>query len=134
MSKPAIGLRKPPPVVVPLEADAFVSGASVQASNPPSTQTPERPEPQTSERSNAKAPKPPNAQTSKRSGAQRSKRPDVQTSRPKSIVTRTDGRELRRMTVYLPPDLAKRLAVRCVEMDREMSDAVAEAVDAWLKG
>jgi hypothetical protein len=36
------------------------------------------------------------------------------------------------MTIYLPADLAKRLAVRCAEQDRQISDTIADAVDAWL--
>lgn len=62
----------------------------------------------------------PNAQTSKRSGAQ------------KSVIARADGRELRRLTVYLPVDLARRLALACAESETAQSDAIAEAVKRWL--
>lgn len=50
------------------------------------------------------------------------------TPRSPSIVERKDGRHLRRMTVYLPPDMHKRLALFCVEQDRDMSDVIREAL------
>ncbi|HEU4537894.1 MAG TPA: ribbon-helix-helix protein, CopG family [Polyangiaceae bacterium] len=48
--------------------------------------------------------------------------------RSPSIVERKDGRHLRRMTVYLPPDMHKRLALYCVEQERDMSDVIREAL------
>jgi hypothetical protein len=36
------------------------------------------------------------------------------------------------MTLYLPGDLARRLAVHCAEHDLEMSDVVTEAVRRHL--
>lgn len=56
---------------------------------------------------------------------------DVQTS-GLGIVQRRDGRVRRRMTVYLPPDLAKKLKIYAVSEDREISDVVAEAVEKML--
>jgi len=54
--------------------------------------------------------------------------------RPKrNVVKRADGRELRRMTVYLPPDVAHRLAVRCAELEVDVSAGLAVAAEAWLK-
>lgn len=38
----------------------------------------------------------------------------------------------RRVTVYLPGDVAKLLAHRCVDLDRDVSAAVTEAVQLWL--
>ncbi len=49
-------------------------------------------------------------------------------ARSPSIVERKDGRHLRRMTVYLPPDMHKRLALYCVENERDMSDVIREAL------
>ena len=67
------------------------------------------------------------------------KSPDVQTSGGSDvqvsglgIVQRRDGRVRRRMTVYLPPDLAKKLKIYAVSEDREISDVVAEAVEKLL--
>ena len=62
-------------------------------------------------------------------------RPNVQASKhsnARGVVARADGRELRRMTVYLPVDLAKRLAVYCAAEDRDLSEVIAEAVAARL--
>ena len=71
-------------------------------------------------------------------GTKTSERSDVQTSnrakpasvrgKPKSLVERQDGRTLKRMTVYLPVDLAKRLAMHCVQNDRDVSETITEAV------
>ena len=36
--------------------------------------------------------------------------------------------ERREVTIYLPQDLARELSVRCVELDRDMSNLIAEAV------
>lgn len=65
-----------------------------------------------------------------RSGVQASKRSSVSPSKSagRGIVARADGRELRRMTLYLPADLAKRLAVYCAEHDADLSEVVTEAV------
>ena len=38
----------------------------------------------------------------------------------------------RRMTIYFPGDVAKALAHRCVDLDRDASDVVTEAVQLWL--
>jgi hypothetical protein len=43
-----------------------------------------------------------------------------------TVVTRVGER--REVTVYLPVALAREIAVRCVELDRDMSSLVAEAL------
>lgn len=48
------------------------------------------------------------------------------------VVARKDGRKLKRMTLYLPADLAKRLAIHCAERDVDMSAVVTEAVRRHL--
>lgn len=61
------------------------------------------------------------------------KRSDAQTSeRSAAVVERRDGRQLRRMTVYLPDELARTLAVYCAEHDCDRSALVADAVRARL--
>jgi len=75
-------------------------------------------------------------------GAQTSKRPDVQTSEDPRVVerlgrlrsdgTRAGARTLRRSTVYLPPELARRLDVYAAEHGRDRSDVIAEALAAWF--
>lgn len=37
-----------------------------------------------------------------------------------------------RMSIYLPPDIAEKLRVRCALDRRSLSDAVTEAVAGWL--
>lgn len=61
-------------------------------------------------------------------------RGEVQTSERSSgrTLTRRDGRELRRLTLYLPADLARRLAVHAAEADRDMSEVVTEALADYL--
>jgi hypothetical protein len=53
-------------------------------------------------------------------------------SRSPGIVQRQDGRLRRRLTVYLSPELAKRLAVHCASNDFEMSEVVEEALAKHL--
>lgn len=55
----------------------------------------------------------------------------VQTSK-RSTIARKDGRELRRMTVYMPVDVARRLTVSCAETEVDISDVVTQLVSAHL--
>lgn len=48
--------------------------------------------------------------------------------------SRRGKRDLRRVTVYLPPDLAQKLSRHCFDSQRQISDFVAEAVTAALAG
>lgn len=54
--------------------------------------------------------------------------------RTKAILARKDGRQLRRMTVYLPPELARRLAIYAAGADIDVSGALAEIVANFLDG
>jgi hypothetical protein len=47
-----------------------------------------------------------------------------------SVATRAGER--RELTVYLPPELARKLSVRCLELDRDVSNVVAEALTGVL--
>jgi hypothetical protein len=38
-----------------------------------------------------------------------------------------------RLAIYLPPEVAEELRVRCARERRSISDAVTEAVSAWLQ-
>ncbi len=51
----------------------------------------------------------------------------------RGVYKRKDGRELRRVAVYLPVELARALMVRCAEQDSDLSYAVAEAVEKYLR-
>lgn len=59
-------------------------------------------------------------------------RPDVRTSGRRGIVARKDGRQLRRLTVYLPEDVARALTMRCAALDLDLSAFIADAVDGKL--
>lgn len=39
-----------------------------------------------------------------------------------------------RVAVYLPPELAEELRVRCAKERRSLSDAITHAVEAWVRG
>lgn len=39
-----------------------------------------------------------------------------------------------RLSIYVPPDVAEALRVRCARERRSVSDAVTEAVAEWMKG
>jgi hypothetical protein len=54
-------------------------------------------------------------------------------SKGRGIYQRKDGREVRRMAVYLPASLAKTLMVRCAQNDTELSLVVSEAVAQYLR-
>ncbi|HEY2515800.1 MAG TPA: hypothetical protein VGI39_33250 [Polyangiaceae bacterium] len=47
-----------------------------------------------------------------------------------TVATRVGER--REVTVYLPQDIARALSVRCVELDRDVSNLVAEALSKAL--
>jgi hypothetical protein len=47
------------------------------------------------------------------------------------VTTRVGDR--REVTIYLPQELARKLSVRCVELDRDMSNVIAEALSKTLE-
>ncbi len=54
-------------------------------------------------------------------------------AKARGIVERDGGKKLlRRLTIYLPPELAQRLAVRAAETGDDMSAIVAEALSRSL--
>jgi len=57
--------------------------------------------------------------------------PGLQNAMDAPVVTTRVG-ERREMTIYLPQDLARKLSIRCVELDRDVSNLVAEAVSKVL--
>jgi hypothetical protein len=105
--KPSFAVRPPPSV------EAFVSGGAGQGTTPAASQV--------SEPSNVRPLRRPDVQASEGGPASRA-----------ALVERVDGRTLRRMTVYLPADLAKRLRGYCAERDVDVSDEIARAVAALL--
>lgn len=130
---PPVSLRKPPAAVDLDRAEAFVR----KAEEPKNTQTAKRQDAQTFNHSNLQTAKGSDAQTSDRSDAHLAVSPvemaaPPRKNVPKSVVARSDGRTLRRMTVYLPDELARRLAVHCAREDLELSAFVSEAVQRRL--
>jgi hypothetical protein len=51
----------------------------------------------------------------------------------RQIHPRKDGRQLRRLAVYVPPDVARRFAAFCAAMDVSQSDAMTILLSASLE-
>jgi hypothetical protein len=51
----------------------------------------------------------------------------------RAVISRTDGRILRRLQVYLDADIAKRLRLHCVEHDIDMSAYLNEVLTRSLR-
>ncbi|MFI5296742.1 MAG: hypothetical protein ACHREM_01480 [Polyangiales bacterium] len=51
----------------------------------------------------------------------------------RKTVQRTDGRELRKQTFYLDVALSHRLNVACAAQQYDLSEAIGEAITAWLE-
>jgi hypothetical protein len=51
---------------------------------------------------------------------------------PESPVVGPSGQTLRPVTIYLPPALAERLALHCIQMDRDASNVIGEALESHL--
>jgi hypothetical protein len=51
----------------------------------------------------------------------------------RKTLQRADGRELRKQTFYLDAELSHRLMVACAAQQYELSEAIEEAVNLWLK-
>ena len=101
--KPSFSVRKPSAA-----AEAFVRGDLHVASEP------------TPIRSDTPKPK-----------AKRKKNMNDQAA-GRGVVLRSDGRTLRRMTVYLPIDLGKRLAVHAAENETDISTIATQAINDFL--
>jgi hypothetical protein len=60
-------------------------------------------------------------------------------TKPKPAAATLGASKLRRpergerVSIYVPPELAEALRVRCAKERRSVSDAVTEAVTVWLK-
>ena len=51
---------------------------------------------------------------------------------PRGRQVQASGRVVRRVTIYLPAELGDRLEAHCQREDRDLSWAVARALEAWL--
>jgi hypothetical protein len=60
-------------------------------------------------------------------------RPKAAAKWRRKTLVRADGRELRKQTIYLDAELSHRLMVTCAQNQYELSEAIEEAVNFWLK-
>ena len=51
----------------------------------------------------------------------------------RGVVTRKDGRRLKRICIYVPAELAREVAVYAAEVDRDVSDIASEAIAKLLR-
>jgi hypothetical protein len=51
----------------------------------------------------------------------------------RKTMLRADGRELRKQTFYLDAELSHRLMVTCASIEYDLSEAIEEGVNLWLK-
>ena len=118
--KPPLDLRRPAPTVDPHQAERFVRGMVVDPPLlPPTAPAPEEKRVEASRPQNVKASERPNAQKAAKAS--------------KSLVYRKRTDDVRRrMTVYLPEDLSRRLRLYAAEKDQDYSVVLAEALDALL--
>lgn len=113
--------RRPPTDDVDPEAAAkFIRGESIDAADASNVSTPKP--------SDVQTPKPSATQTAEDQNAQ----DNTAANTSAAVVERADGRKRRRMTIYLPPDLAKKLKVASAVEEKEMSDIVTSALQEYL--
>lgn len=113
MAKPKVPLRKPRPAPVdPSIAEAFASLDEAPAGTP----IPQAPASALTSQIDANGAEP--------------LPPDYRWRR--TVRTNVDGSESKRLTIYLPEPLARRLALRAERERRPMSSIVAEALEAVL--
>jgi hypothetical protein len=114
-----ISLRKPPS---PEAVEAFVQGtASVTEAAPASASASVTESVSASASVSAPAPAPESAPAS------------AAAAQAHDVVMGEGGRALRPVTVYLPVAIADRLAIHCLELDRDASLVVGEAIEAHLQ-
>ena len=117
---PSLTLRKPSAPPSPDAVAAFVDGGEPDAPEPRASAKPATAAPLRSVPAEAAPPS--------------TSRPDAPTFRraSRSIVERRTKPARRRTTVYLDIDVAHQLAQVLADRDQELSDAVNDAVRAWL--
>lgn len=121
--KPTLSLRRPADPVDPHLMERFVRGPASAPVAAPASEV---------EAVHAHAPA---AETPKRSDVQTPKRSDARkaAAASKSLVYRKRTDDVRRrMTVYLPEDLSRRLRLYAAEKDQDYSIVLAEALSALL--
>jgi hypothetical protein len=141
MSRPSLGLRKPKPATT-VDIEAFVNGAQEEAvtevepvesvAQEVVEASPAAPPPRKkSAREPALVSVPAPKREESRAPKQTSPLPTFQRASKALIERKTKG-AMRRTTVYMRLDLAQRLAEYCGREQCEMSQAVNEAIEAYL--
>jgi hypothetical protein len=124
--KPMLTLRKPP---APANVEAFVQGAGESVvrltsdAAPPSMAVPV---------AEAKALAPMIEVNSEAVEPAPQSSSQVAKHRGRGLLERASGRTTRRMTIYVSPELAKRIVRFSAETEREISDVAAEALEKYL--
>lgn len=125
-SKPTLSMIRPK--ADPAAADAFVRAASVEKLP---AAAPEIVAPPKEDAALADAPHdeavavaPSPKKTKKRQAAKAA----IGAKSPRGVLTRSNGRQVRRRVVYLPPLLDKKLAVAAAERGVDVSEVVADLV------
>ena len=113
MTKPTLQVRLPRSTVTDADADALLRRINAREHVPPLV-------PVTRSATSTDAP-----DTDTRLVTRR--------GRPLADGTRRNARTLRRLTCYLPPDLALALDVAAVKRNRSRSDVLADALAAYLE-
>lgn len=49
-----------------------------------------------------------------------------------TVTRKRTGAELRRMTIYLPDDVARAIKVRCAQEGRTITDVMSELAGKWV--
>lgn len=130
--KPALAFRAPP------DPDTFVYGDSAGVGNGvptllvvpeavalPNTQSAECPSVQASELPSSQSPTPLSIQVPGTSPSDVPASAALSAGTKRKTVVRADGRELRRLGVYIPVDVHRALATRCAVDDIDVSDFVS---------
>jgi len=126
------GLKRPPAPLSPEEQaklDRFVTAEPLPL---PGVESSSQMDTRPTGHSDGQPASPPADQTSGHPASQTSSQPAA--PKKKGIRTLSGGVEKRRLTVYLPPVLARQLERTCLDQDLDLSTAVQEAVEAWLQG
>ncbi len=129
MQKPQVTFRRPPPAPA---IEAFVRGETldVQAPRAPDIRVLEAPPVESHPAGEMASPS--KIQPSSHRNGRKSRAPDIQTSK-RTVVQRRDGRTLHRTTVYMSPELSKRVGRYCFDAEIDLSEVVGRALEEYLE-
>lgn len=121
--KPTVALRTPDEGEAPPGIVAFVAGTKAPTSAGPLAP--------------ARAPVTPRAaapssETAKQPDSQAAGQPDRPMVNGRVLLPRKDGQNVRRMTIYMKPELAAELAMARAQTGKDISEMIGVAVEAYL--